>query len=220
MPQAPATVAEYLASLPDDRKKALGAIRRVIRKNLPKGYKEGMQYGMMGYFVPHSVCPRGYHCDPKQPVPFVSVASQKNHIGLYLFCAYMDPKLQAWFTKAWKATGKKLDMGKSCVRVKSAEDVPLDVLKRAVKRATVKKFIATYEASLEASGTVHKGKKTAKKTISKKPTAKKTSKKKTTKKAATKKKVAKKTAKKGASKKVGTKKVTKKAAKKRVAKKR
>ena len=100
MPEAPATVSEYIASLPDDRKKALQAIRKVIRKNLPKGYKEGIHYGMMGYFVPHSVCPQGYHCDPKQPVPFVSVASQKNHIGLYLFCAYMDPKLQAWFTKA------------------------------------------------------------------------------------------------------------------------
>ena len=85
------TVSEYLASLPEDRRKALNALRKVIKANLDKGFQEGMQYGMIGYFVPHEVYPAGYHCDPKQPLPFASVASQKNHIGIYLFCLYTDP---------------------------------------------------------------------------------------------------------------------------------
>ncbi len=149
MPEKPTTPKAYLDSLPEDRKRAISAIRTVIRKNLNPGFKEGMQYGMIGYYVPHSVYPDGYHCDPKQPLPFASLASQKNHIGIYLFCLYSSPGDMAKFVEEWEATGKRLDMGKSCVRVKRLEEVPLEVLGRAIKRATVKKFVAAYEAGRE-----------------------------------------------------------------------
>ncbi|MEQ9617350.1 MAG: DUF1801 domain-containing protein [Phycisphaerales bacterium] len=180
------TVTQYLKELPDDRRKAVKAVRDVIRKNLPKGYAEGMQYGMIGYFVPHSVYPDGYHCDPKQPVPFASVASQKNHISIYLMCIYSDPKHQEWFVKAWKAEGKRLDMGKGCVRFRKLEDVPLEVVGEAIRRVPVKDFLAHYEKSLAgmksrrptkkkaAKKVATKAAKTSKtKRVSKKPAAKK-----------------------------------------------
>jgi Domain of unknown function (DU1801) len=151
MQAKPTTVAEYLVSLPDDRRRAVKAIRKVIKASIDKPFKEGLQYGMLGYFLPHSVYPEGYHCDPTQPLPFVSVASQKGHIGLYLFCIYCCPEDQAKFRKEWLATGKKLDMGKSCVRVKKLEDLPLEVLARALKRMTAKRFVKAYETLLPAS---------------------------------------------------------------------
>ncbi|MFI4853421.1 MAG: iron chaperone [Phycisphaerales bacterium JB065] len=169
MPTKPATVQDYLAALPDDRREALEAVRKVILKNLPKGYEEGIQYNMIGYFVPHSLYPDGYHCDPKQPLLFASIASQKNHMGLYLFCVYCDPQGKERFVREWKATGKKLDMGASCVRFKKLEDVPLEVLGAAIKRTPVKDFIAFYEANIPAS----KRKPSAKKKTAKKKTAKK-----------------------------------------------
>jgi len=181
------TVKEYLASLPAERRKAIEEIRKVIRKNIHKDFAEGMQYGMPAYFLPHSKYPDGYHCDPEQPLPFASVASQKNHIGLYLFCVYCSEEDKETFVREWKASGKKLDMGKSCVRVKKLEDIPLDVLGRVFKRATPKRFVAAYEASLSSS--------TRKKKTSKKKVAKKVgSKKKTTKKKAAKKTAARKRA--------------------------
>ena len=103
------TVEEYLAELPEDRRAAIQAVRKVILKNLDKGYEEGMQYGMIGYYVPHKVYPAGYHCDPKQPLPFASLASQKNHMAVYLMGSQ---KHQEWFRKDWAKTGKKLDVGK------------------------------------------------------------------------------------------------------------
>jgi uncharacterized protein YdhG (YjbR/CyaY superfamily) len=147
MPAAPSTVEEYLAAIPEDRRETLNAIRKVIRKNLPKGYEEGIQYGMIGYFVPHGVYPAGYHCDPKQPLPFVHLASQKNHMALYLFCLYMDEAAMERFTTAWQQTGKKLDMGKSCVRFKKLEQVPLDVVADTIRAIPVKDFVAHYDAS-------------------------------------------------------------------------
>jgi hypothetical protein len=147
--QSPATsVEQYLRELPDDRREAIEAVRDVILANLPTGYEEGMQYGMIGYYVPHSVYPKGYHCDPKQPLPFASLASQKNHMALYLMCIYGDPAHAAWFEKAWKKTGRKLDMGKSCVRFRRLEDVPLEVIGQAVKRVPVTKYVASYESTL------------------------------------------------------------------------
>lgn len=140
------TVDDYLAALPPDRREALQAVREAILGNLPKGYAEGMQYGMIGYFVPHDIYPAGYHCDPTQPVPFASLASQKHHMAIYLFCLYTDDTALRQFTDAWKATGKKLDMGKSCVRFKKLDDVPLDVIGRAI-RVPVKTFLAHYEAA-------------------------------------------------------------------------
>jgi hypothetical protein len=142
------TVARYLAELPPDRRQALAAIRSVILENLPEGYAEGMAYGMIGYHVPHDVYPAGYHCDPRQPLPFALLASQKNHMTLGLMCLYNEPSFEEWFRQAWSKTGKKLDMGKSCIRFKRLEDVPLAVIGRAVAKVPVKKFVAFYEAAL------------------------------------------------------------------------
>jgi len=146
------TVEEYLAELPPDRRDAIQAVRQVILKNLPGGYEEGIQYGMIGYYVPHSIYPAGYHCDPRQPLPFAALASQKNYMSLYLMCVYGAPEHENWFRDAWLKTGKKLNMGKSCVRFKKIDDVPLDVIGKAVKRVPVKKFIEHYEAAIKNSG--------------------------------------------------------------------
>lgn len=145
------TVPEYLASLPADRRDAIEAVRRVILKNLDKGFEEGMQYGMIGYYVPHSTYPAGYHCDPSLPLPFASLGSQKNFMTVGMFCIYGSGAEQERFRKAWLATGKKLDMGKSCVRFKKIDDVPLEVLGEAFQRATLKKFVAGYESALGAA---------------------------------------------------------------------
>jgi hypothetical protein len=142
-----ATVDAYLAELPADRREDVAAIRKVFLKNLPKGYKEGMTYGMIGYFVPHEIYPDGYHCDPKQPVPFAGIAAQKNYLSLYLTSIYMNPKMSEWFVEAYEATGKKLDKGKSCVRAKRLEDLALDVIGQAIAKIPVKEFSAWYEAS-------------------------------------------------------------------------
>ena len=104
------------------------AVRDVILANLPKGYEECMNYGMIGYVVPHSFYPAGYHCDPKQPLMYASLASQKNHMAIYMMCVYGDPATRQWFEEAYSATGKKLDMGKSCIRFKKLDDVALDVI--------------------------------------------------------------------------------------------
>ena len=140
------TVEQYLAELPEDRREAISSIRAVILKHLPKGYEEGMAYGMIGYHVPHSVYPPGYHCDPKLPLPFAALASQKNHMALYLMCVYSDPELEAWFREQWTATGKKLDMGKSCVRFKKLQDVPLAVVGRVIKKVPARKKAAKNKA--------------------------------------------------------------------------
>lgn len=196
------TVKEYLAALPEDRRKAIEAIRKVIRKNIDKAFQETIQYGMLGYCLPHSKYPAGYHCDPKQPLPFASIASQKNHIGLYLFCVYCSPEETETFREEWLASGKKLDMGKSCVRAKKLEDIPLDVVGRCFKRITAKKFVQMYESSLSSSARAGASKKKTTKKASKKKVAKK----KVAKKAATKKVTKKKAAKKTTSKKKATKK--------------
>jgi hypothetical protein len=145
------SVEQYLAELPDDRRKAVEAVRQVLLENLDKDYEEGIQYGMIGYYVPHRVYPSGYHCDPKQPLPFAGLASQKNHMSLYLMCVYGDTPHSDWFRKAWAKTGKKLDMGKSCIRFKKAEDLALDVIAEAIRRVTAKQYIEHCEAALNAS---------------------------------------------------------------------
>jgi len=145
-----ATVAQYLAELPADRRAAIEAVRAVIRKNLDPLYEEGMQYGMIGYYVPHKTYPAGYHCDPKQPLPFAGLAAQKHHLSLYLFCVYGHPEHEKWFREAWASTGKKLDMGKSCIRFKKPEDLALDVTGEAIRRVSARKFIAFYELATGA----------------------------------------------------------------------
>lgn len=144
MPSDIKTVEEYLASLPDDRRAIVSEVRDAINTRLPEGYEEGMQYGMIGWYVPHSIFPSGYHCDPKQPVPFAGLANQKNHIGIYLFCLYVNENHLAWFTEAFAKTGKKLDMGKSCIRFKKLEDFALDVVAESISRVSVDEFLGHY----------------------------------------------------------------------------
>lgn len=139
-----ATVEEYLAALPEDRRSALMAVRTAILKSLPKGYEEGIQYGMIGYFVPHSLYPAGYHSNPKEPLPYLALASQKNYMSLYLMCVYAGHNEEE-FRAAWAATGKKLDMGKSCVRFRKVDDLALDVIAEWISRVPVEKFVASYE---------------------------------------------------------------------------
>ena len=146
------TVKEYLAGLPEDRRAAIQAVWQVILKNLDKGYEEGMQYGMIGYYVPHKLYPAGYHCDPKQPLPFACLASQKNHMAVYLMCIYGSREHDDWFRKEWAKTGKKLDMGKSCIRFRKLEDLPLDVIGKASARAPVKEYIGYYESNIKTMG--------------------------------------------------------------------
>jgi hypothetical protein len=108
-----------------------------------------MSYGMIGYHVPHSIYPAGYHCDPEQPLPFAGLASQKNHMAFYLMCVYSEKEYEKWFREAWAKSGKKLDMGKSCIRFKKLEDLPLDVVGVAIKKVPVKKYVAIYEAAFK-----------------------------------------------------------------------
>ena len=143
------TVDAYLAELPPEKHAVIAPLRQLILDNLPAGFEEGMQYGMIGYYVPHKHYPPGYHCDPKQPLPFASIASQKNHMAVYLMCTYMDPEQDEWFRQAWAKTGKKLDMGKSCVRFKKLENLALDVIGEAIKRVPAKKFIEHYESNIK-----------------------------------------------------------------------
>jgi hypothetical protein len=145
------TVEQYLAQLPEDRRQAIQAVRKVILKNLDKDYEEGMQYGMIGYYVPHRVYPAGYHCDPKQPLPFAGLASQKNYMSLYLMCIYGSSDHLDWFKRSWAKTGRKLDMGKSCIRFKKLEDVALDVVGEAIKRVPAKKYVQRCEALMQST---------------------------------------------------------------------
>jgi len=138
------SVADYLASLPADRRAAISAVRDVVRANLDASYEEGIQYGMIGYYVPHSVFPAGYHTDPKQPLPFAALASQKNHMALYLMCVYGNQNQRTWFETEWKKAGKKLDMGKACLRFKKLDDLALDVVGAAIKRIPAKVYVKRY----------------------------------------------------------------------------
>ncbi len=151
MPTKLATVAELLAAMPEDRRKIVKALRAVIRKNIDKPFKESTEGGVLSYHLPHKVYPFGYHCNPEQPLPFAGVASQKNHVGIYLFCVYCEDDGPDQFREEWLATGNKLNMGKSCVRVTKLENIPLEVVGRAIKRMTAKKFVAAYEAGLPDS---------------------------------------------------------------------
>jgi hypothetical protein len=144
------TVEQYLSELPAERRTALQAVRRVILANLDKDFEEGMQYGMIGYYVPHRTYPAGYHCDPRQPLPFAGLASQKNYMSLYLMCNYGGGDQLKRFEAAWKKTGKKLDMGKSCIRFKKLDDLALDVIADTIKRVPAKKYIERCEMLLKS----------------------------------------------------------------------
>ncbi len=148
-----ATVADYLNELPEERREAIAKVRAVIRKNLPKGFAEQMSYGMIGYVVPHKLYPAGYHCDPKQPLWFAGLGSQKNHMALYLMTVYQSPGMEQWLRQRFQASGKKLDMGKSCIRFKKLDDLPLDVIGEAFGRVSLADYIVNYEDVLKLSKT-------------------------------------------------------------------
>jgi len=143
------TTDKYLTTLPDDRAEIIAALRTTIKKNLPKGFEETMQYGMISYVVPHKLYPAGYHTNPKDALPFISIASQKNHIAVYHMAVYEGP-LHDWFVKEFKKySDKKLDMGKSCIRFKKADDVPVKLFGELASKVKPKEWIEMYEKNLK-----------------------------------------------------------------------
>ena len=141
-----ATVNEYLNEMPSDRKKAINELRKVILKNLPKGFREEMNYGMIGYVVPHSIYAPGYHCNPKLPLPFMNVASQKNFISLYHMGIYANDEVMKWFVAEFaKRSSVKLDMGKGCIRFKKPEHIPLELIGELTAKISVQDWIHLYE---------------------------------------------------------------------------
>jgi len=137
---------KYIASLPQERRGIISEIRSTINKNLPKGFDEAMPYGMIGWVVPHSIYPPGYHVDPSKPLMMIALASQKNHIAIYHMGLYPGTKLHEWFVGEWpKHTSKKLDLGKSCLRFKKAEDIPLGLIGDLASRLTPKQWVDAYE---------------------------------------------------------------------------
>ncbi len=166
------TVKDYLASLPDDRRAGIEALRKIILKNLDKDYEEGMLYGMIGYAVPHRVWPLGYHCDPKKPLMMAALSSQKNNLTVYLMSVYSEKAQREWFQKAWAKTGKRLNMGGCCIRFKKPEDAALDVIGEAIRRTPAKAYVDNYVKLLASTGRGPdgkklKGEKAAKKTVKK-----------------------------------------------------
>lgn len=144
------TVDEYLEEVPEERQAALKKLRAVLKKNIPKGFKEHMGYGMAGYSVPHSLYPPGYHCTPELPLPFLGFASQKNFIAVYHMGLYAMPDLLKWFqTEYPKHAKKKLDMGKSCLRFKKPEDIPFELLGELAKKVSVDEWIEAYEKNFK-----------------------------------------------------------------------
>ena len=140
----------YMAELPEDRRAIIKKLRNTITTNLPKGFEETMGYGMIGYVVPHSKYPSGYHCDPKLPLPFISLASQKNFIALYHMGIYADKKLLDWFTAEYpKHVSGKLDMGKSCIRFKKPEHISYELIGELVKKMNADDWIALYEKTFK-----------------------------------------------------------------------
>jgi hypothetical protein len=133
--------------LPHGRRAIVDALRATILQHLDPGIEEGMQYGMIGYYVPHSRYPAGYHCDPQQPLPFAGIASQKNYVAVHLSRVSMDPDGLDKVVEEWNAAGKRLDMGAACVRIKKLEDAALDAIGNAVGRMGLERFLAVYEAS-------------------------------------------------------------------------
>ncbi|MGG7036620.1 MAG: DUF1801 domain-containing protein [Flavobacterium sp.] len=141
---------EYLAELPEDRKAAIAKLRKVILDNLPSGFEEVMSYGMLGYVVPHSIYPNGYHCDPKLPLPFISLASQKHYVALYHMGIYSDAKILDWFVAEYaKHCKTKLDMGKCCIRFKKTDDIPYGLVGELAGKILVNDWITIYEKSLK-----------------------------------------------------------------------
>ncbi|SEB96680.1 protein of unknown function (DU1801) [Tenacibaculum sp. MAR_2009_124] len=141
---------DYISQVPEERKEVLEKLRKTIRKNIPEGYEEGIQYGMIGYFVPLNSYPEGYHCSPNEPLPFMSFASQKNSINLYHSGIYAIPEIHDWFVKEYpKYSSRKLDMGKSCIRFKKIDEIPYVLIAELVKKISVDQWITVYENNIK-----------------------------------------------------------------------
>jgi hypothetical protein len=149
------TPESYIENLSEDRREAMGKLHHIFVNHLPDGFAVGMTYKMIGYFVPHSIYPNGYHCDPKMPLPFINLGAQKSHIAVYHMGLYMSSELSEWFLKVytdWNATlpkPKKIDMGKSCIRFKKTEDIPFHLFEELAKKMTVQEWIEGYEKVLK-----------------------------------------------------------------------
>ena len=141
---------DYISQVPEDRQDTLKKLRKVINDNLPKDFEEGMIYKMIGYYVPHSVYPDGYHCSPEIPLPFMSFASQKNSVNLYHSGIYAKPELHDWFVNEYpKHCKRKLDMGKSCIRFKRMDEIPFDLIGELVRKMTCEEYIDIYENAIK-----------------------------------------------------------------------
>jgi hypothetical protein len=147
MPSTAKTVDEYLRSLPEDRRKSISIVRSVIKKNLPAGYQEGMGYGMIGYVVPSKMFPQGYLGQKDVPLIYVALGNQKNYMSLYLMNVYGNTEIAEWFKRNYVKGGFKLDMGKSCVRFKSADQLNLSVIGQVIRKTSVQQYIAAYQAA-------------------------------------------------------------------------
>ncbi|MDX8552561.1 DUF1801 domain-containing protein [Tenacibaculum sp. 1B UA] len=144
------TVEEYISQLPNERQEVVKKLQTVIRKNLPKGFEEGINYNMIGYYVPHSKYPNGYHCDPKLPLPFINFASQKNSVNLYHSGIYAKKELHDWFVAEYpKHSKRKLDMGKSCIRFKKMDDVPYELVAKLCTKMSVDEWVNIYESVIK-----------------------------------------------------------------------
>lgn len=145
-----ATPSEYMQTIPDERKEPMEKLRKAIVANIPDGFEETIIYGMLGWVVPHSLYPSGYHCDPKLPLSFLSIASQKNFISFYHMGIYADKELYDWFVAEYpKHCKTKLDMGKSCIRFKNPKNIPYDLIAELVSKVSPQQWIAMYEANLK-----------------------------------------------------------------------
>lgn len=141
---------DYINQVPEERQPVLKKLRSEITKNLPKGFQEGIQYGMIGYYIPHTIYPAGYHCTPSEPLPFMSFASQKNSINIYHMGIYSQKPLYDWFIAEYpKHCKRKLDMGKSCIRFKYFDDIPFNLIGELASKITVDEWIAFYEQALK-----------------------------------------------------------------------
>lgn len=144
------TVHDILVNVPKDRVEAFNKLHDVIVKNMPKGFEAAISYGGLGYVVPHTIYPDGYHCKPSEPLPFAGLASQKNSINFYHMGIYSDPKLLEWFVSEYpKHSNQKLDMGKSCVRFKKLDEIPFKLIGELMKKMSVKDWISAYESKLK-----------------------------------------------------------------------
>ena len=141
---------EYISKLPEERQLVISKMRETILKNIPNGFEEGMGYGMISYHIPHSIYPEGYHCNPKLPLPFVNIASQKNFVALYHSGIYADKNLFNWFVNEYpKHCKTKLDMGKSCIRFKKMTDIPFELIGELISKISSKEWISIYEKNIK-----------------------------------------------------------------------